>query len=103
MILVTGHVQFSPSDREEGRKLGCEHSRRSRAEPGCIAHHCLIDAENPDRVVFLEEWADFAALQRHFAVPESGEFVRRITALSVEAPVMRIFVAKENPDPSLQT
>lgn len=101
MILVTGEVRVSPSDRDEGLRLGCEHSRRSRTEPGCIAHRCLIDAEDPDRIAFLEEWADLTALQRHFAVPESGEFVRRLAALSVEAPVMRIFATQEVPNPQL--
>lgn len=101
MILVTGEARLSPSNREEGFRLGREHSRRSRAEPGCIAHRCLTDAEDPDRIAFNEEWADLAALKQHFALPESAEFVRDLTALCVEAPKMRIFAAQEVAGPQL--
>jgi len=34
-------------------------------------------------------------VKAHFAVPESGEFVAAIGAMSVAAPVMRIFGAEE--------
>lgn len=75
MILITGHVILTPQHRERMIALGAEHSARSRSEPGCLAHNCHIDVENPDRLVFVEEWADMAAVRAHFAVPASGAFV----------------------------
>lgn len=94
MILITGHVTVRPEHRTRALALGVEHSQRSRAEPGCIAHNCHSDAEDENRIVCVEEWADMAALKTHFAVPESGAFVRELSAMSDAAPVMRIFNAE---------
>ena len=68
---------------------------RSRAEPGCIAHNCHVDCEDESQLVFLELWQDMAAVQAHFAVPESGQFVRELTQLASAPPEMRIFDASE--------
>lgn len=95
MILITGSARVRPEHREAALALGIEHSSRSRREPGCVAHNCHVDAEDPDRIVFVEEWADMTAVQTHFAVPESGEFVRRIAAMALERPMIRIFEAQE--------
>jgi quinol monooxygenase YgiN len=95
MIIITGSVQLRPEHRDAAFALGIEHSARSRAEPGCCAHNCHADAEDPTRMVFVEEWADMAAVSAHFAVPESGEFVRAVSAMAVAVPVMRIFGAEE--------
>ena len=95
MIIITGSATICPEHFDRALKLGVEHSARSRAEPGCIAHNCHIDAEAPHRIVFVEEWADMAAVKTHFAVPESGEFVRSLGGWAAAAPVMRIFAAEE--------
>jgi quinol monooxygenase YgiN len=91
MIVITGSVQLRPEHIDAAIALGIEHSRRSRAEPGCIAHNCHIDAEDPSRIVFVEEWADIAAVKQHFDVPESGEFVRAMAAMAVAAPKMKLY------------
>lgn len=101
MIIITGSARVSPADRDAALRLGSEHSARSRAEPGCIAHNCHTDAEDPDRIVFLELWEDMAAVQQHFAVPASGRFVRDLAALALARPEIRIFDARELPAPGL--
>lgn len=95
MIIVTGSATIRPDRREEALAVGIAHSVRSRAEPGCINHNCHIDAENADRLVFVEHWADMPSLQAHFAMPESGAFVREMTALAVAPPVIHLFQAQE--------
>ena len=95
MIIITGSAKIRPEHLAEALALGIEHSARSRAEPGCIAHNCHIDAEDPARIVFVEEWVDMAAVKVHFAVPESGEFVRTLGGWAEGAPVMRIYSAEE--------
>ena len=75
--------------------LGVEHSARSRGEAGCQAHNCLVDVENPDRLVFVEEWADIAAVRAHFAVLASAAFVAEMRALSPQPPVIRIYAAED--------
>lgn len=93
MILVTGHVVARAETFEEVRRLSLEHVHRSRAEPGCISHDVHVDCENALKLVFVERWADAAALKAHFAVPASGAFVRAISALAAEKVGMDIYEA----------
>ena len=97
MIIITGSAIIRPDQLENAIEVGIEHSRRSRAEPGCIAHNCHIDTEDANRIVFVEEWADMAAVKTHFAVPASGDFVRRLSAMADAPPLMRIFGAEQLP------
>ena len=94
MILVTGTVVARPETFEEVRRLGIEHSSRSRAEPGCVSHNCHVDCENPMRLFFFEHWADEKALRDHFAVPATRDFVRALKGLIVETTGARIFKAE---------
>ena len=66
---------------------------RSRKEPGCISHAVHIDCENPLRLVFVEQWADRAALLNHFAVPASRNFVRALNALAAAGTTIEIYDA----------
>ena len=90
MVIVTGSVVVRPDALEEAVALALEHVRRSRTEPGCLLHSVHHDVEDPNRLVFLEQWADRAALDAHFAVPASLDFVTRLSALAVEPPSMAI-------------
>jgi quinol monooxygenase YgiN len=76
MIAVTGAVTARADTVGELTAICIAHSRRSRAEPGCLAHNVHADCENPLRLFFYEVWADRAALEAHFRVPDSAEFLR---------------------------
>jgi quinol monooxygenase YgiN len=93
MILVTGHVVARAETFDEVRRLCLEHVHRSRAEPGCISHDVHVHAENALKLVFVERWADAAALKAHFAVPASGAFVRAVSALAAEQVGLEIYEA----------
>ena len=93
MILVTGSVTARPGTLDEVLKLSLEHVHRSRTEPGCISHAVHVDAENPLRLVFVERWADRAALLTHFAVPASPAFVKTLQSLAAEASPIDIYDA----------
>jgi quinol monooxygenase YgiN len=43
--------------------------------------------------VFIEQWADRAALAAHFAVPASRDFVRSLQSLAAAATTIEIFEA----------
>jgi quinol monooxygenase YgiN len=45
------------------------------------------------RLVFIEQWADRAALIAHFAVPASRNFVRTLQPLAAGAPDIQIYDA----------
>ena len=95
MIIVIGSILTNSENREAILAPCVEHSQRSRAEPGCISHNVHFDCEEPDRLVFVERWADGKRLAKHFAVPESGAFVQSVSKLSTEAPEMKIYGAEE--------
>src|SRR5580693_5710446 len=93
MIVVTGSVTAREDSLGEVRKLSLEHVHRSRGEPGCISHAVHVDCENPLRLVFVEQWADRAALQAHFKIPASGELVRALQSLSAAPATLEIYDA----------
>jgi len=93
MIVVTGSVRAREDSLEEVRRLSLEHVHRSRKEPGCISHAVHVDCENPLRLVFIEQWADRAALLAHFAVPASRNFVRALQTLASGDTTIEIYEA----------
>ena len=101
MILVIGEVFAREDTIDRARALALEHVRRSRGEQGCLSHAVHHDVEDPLHLVFVERWADAEALKRHFAVPESGAFVREIGALSARPPRIEVYDAEAMRGPRL--
>jgi quinol monooxygenase YgiN len=95
MIMVTGSVTARQDCLPEIRRLSLEHVHRSRQEPGCIAHAVHADCENPLRLVFIEQWADRAALSAQFAVPASRDFVRALQPLAAASSTIEIYEARK--------
>jgi quinol monooxygenase YgiN len=93
MIVVTGSVVARQDSFDEVRRLSLEHVHRSRNEPGCISHAVHVDCENPLRLVFIEQWADRAALLAHFAVAASRDFVRTLQPLTSAAATIELYDA----------
>lgn len=91
MVIVTGSITVRPDAIDEAIRISLEHVRRSRTEPGCLLHSVHRDVEDEHRLVFLEHWSDRAALDAHFAVPASGEFVTALAALATVPPAMDVY------------
>jgi quinol monooxygenase YgiN len=94
MIIVTGSVKARPGALDEAVRLGLEHVRRSRLEPGCLLHSIHQDIEDANRLVFLEHWADRDALTTHFRVPASRAFAKALGDLAAEPPTLEIYEAE---------
>ena len=93
VILITAGVVAKPEYLGEILRLSKEHVARSLAEPGCLAHAVHQDASDPNRIVFLEKWADLDAVRAHFGVPAARDFVRAIAPLSAEQLPLEIYEA----------
>src|SRR4051812_33698901 len=93
MIVVTGSVVARPDTFADVLRLSLEHVHRSRQEPGCISHAVHVDCENALRLVFVEQWADRAALLAHFAAPTSRDFVRALQPLAATASTIELYEA----------
>ena len=101
MIIITASIRTRPETHDHMVTIGKEHSARSRLEPGCIAHNFHIDCETPDRLVFVELWADVAAVETHFAVPATAALARDMRSLGATVPDLRIFKSDELEAPRL--
>lgn len=75
MILVTGRVHVPAEHSDRFTEVATEMCSRSRREQGCIGYRVYSDLEQADRYVFVEEWADDVALQRHFGEPHTRAFL----------------------------
>jgi quinol monooxygenase YgiN len=81
VIVVTGRVQVLPEHRQRFLEVAAEMCRQSRTDPGCEGYRVYADLEQADRYVFLEEWVDDAALQRHFVQPHTSAFMTDLAGL----------------------
>jgi quinol monooxygenase YgiN len=81
VIVVTGRVQVPPEHRERFLEVATEMCRQSRTESGCEGYRVYADLEQADRYVFLEEWGDDAALQRHFGQRHTSAFMTDLADL----------------------
>ncbi len=93
VIIITASVLASDDSLDELLRLSVEHVNRSRQEPGCLSHGVHRDVENPLRLTFFERWSDMDAVRAHFAVPESGAFVKRAGELAQSVSDLELYEA----------
>jgi len=93
MILVLGSVVARDGTIGDALNLSRQHVLRSRMEPGCLAHAVHKDTENPNRLVFVEQWSSEEALREHFRVPESRAFAKELATLAAEPPSIAVYRA----------
>ncbi|HZZ84147.1 MAG TPA: putative quinol monooxygenase [Anaeromyxobacteraceae bacterium] len=65
----------------------------SRAEDGCSSYRAYRSLEDPNEVVFVEEWKSQAALDLHFQTPHFRAYDRAVAALLAEPPRIRTYEA----------
>ncbi len=65
MLIVAGHFDVDPSDRDAFVADRVAMMRASRAEAGCIAYAFSPDPIEPGRVLLFERWEDKASLAAH--------------------------------------
>jgi quinol monooxygenase YgiN len=81
MIVVTGRVHVAPENRERFSAVATQMCSSSRDEHGCRGYRVYADLEQDDRYVFVEEWDDDEALQRHFGEPHTATFMQSLLPL----------------------
>lgn len=93
MIIVTGNVLVKTEYLNEAITLCQQHVARSLSEPGCLSHAFYAAPDNPHSLFFFEEWSDNDAIQAHFAVPASQQFVATLTQLCAQPPQLSMYSA----------
>lgn len=56
--------------------------RETQKEPGCIDYQLYVNESDPTHLVFIEQWVDSAALDRHCA---SEHFTRLVPQINQHA------------------
>jgi len=93
MIIVTGSVTARPDSFDALKQACLDHTARSRTEDGCLSHSVHVDAGDPLRLFFYEEWTDMVALQAHFRQPGSAEFIAAVRAHAAASTPPAVFEA----------
>jgi quinol monooxygenase YgiN len=91
VVIVLGTLQGTRESIDELLRHSLDHVHRSRLEDGCISHGVHVDAEDPLRLVFVEQWADRAALEVHFRQPGSATFLAAIKGLTTSPGTLDVY------------
>jgi quinol monooxygenase YgiN len=67
MLIIAGHFDVDPAERDEYIRDREEGTRRSRGEDGCLAYAFSPDPLEPGRVLLYERWESKEALAAHIA------------------------------------
>jgi quinol monooxygenase YgiN len=86
MIVVVGRVTSDAEKRDGLIAVAQAVAQASRGEEGCIGYRFYEDTEQPNHFVFVEEWADQGALDRHFTTAHIAEFMGSIPATLTAPP-----------------
>lgn len=95
MIVVTGSFIAKDNHFDEALALSLEHTQRTRLEDGCLLFSVNIDAENQNRMVFIEGWRDMPALRVHLRTYACKEFAARINDLAESVEPLSIYEAQQ--------
>ena len=82
MILITAKATVSPENCEAYCALSEMQVLNSRKEPGCLDYGYYEDAMEPGTFIFVEKWADQAALDFHFKQDYCLDFIRSVRKLA---------------------
>ncbi len=84
MLIVAGHFDVDPDERDAFIAGRIEMVRASRAEPGCIVYAFSPDPVEPGRVLLFERWEDKASLAAHLERLRSAPRPADVKVLSAE-------------------
>ncbi len=65
----------------------------SRGEPGCLSYRFFVAPDDPDHILFFEEWKDEQAVEEHFASPHFQELGERLEGLLAQEPTINVYEA----------
>jgi quinol monooxygenase YgiN len=98
VIVVVGRVQTDAARRDELVRIGQAVAAASRKEEGCLGYRLYEDSEQEHAFVFVEEWEDDAALQRHFATDHIATFMRAMPATLAAPPDVKFHTVESSRD-----
>ena len=67
MLIVAGHFDVDPADRDAFIASKVESIKTTRTEGGCLEYVMSADPADPTRVMLFERWADQPSFDAHVA------------------------------------
>ena len=74
MVSFVIRCKFAPEDRDEMAATAAALGRESRREPGCINYIVHQLQDDPNTILFYEQYTNAAALQAHEASPHFQKY-----------------------------
>lgn len=65
MLIISGHLEVDPAERDEFIAERVDDIKASRAEDGCIDYALSADPVDPSRVLIFERWESKEHLAAH--------------------------------------
>jgi len=84
MVIIAGHLEVDPDDRDRYVTAPQDLVRRARHAPGCLDLAITADALDPTRVNNFERWQSVEQLDAWRAVahaPDTGITVRNVDVM----------------------
>lgn len=81
MVVLVAKIKLKPEAYDTFIALAEGMLAPSQAEQGCISYEYFISQSDRTEVVFVEEWADRAALDDHFQTPHFVHFSNTVPDL----------------------
>jgi quinol monooxygenase YgiN len=93
MLIIAGHFEVEPEQRDEFIRDRVEGMRKSQAEPGCITYVFMADPIEPGLVRLFERWESKEALAAHLGALSSAP--RPATDIKVLSAEIQQYVISE--------
>ena len=83
-LRLIARIKSRPDKVEETREFLSRLIEPTRKETGCLAYELLQNRDDPTEFVFVEEWADDAALAAHFETEHIKAGLQQFPELAAE-------------------
>jgi quinol monooxygenase YgiN len=94
MLVVIAKLMVEPDKKAELFSLAQPLIAATRAEQGCISYTLLDDRNHPNACLFLEQWADKPALERHLKTAHISAWHQKSADLLVGEMDIKLFQAE---------
>ncbi|MCF7928865.1 MAG: antibiotic biosynthesis monooxygenase [Spirochaetales bacterium] len=94
MILLIGEIPVRSGMTDKFLQVAGRVAAASRREEGCLSYRYFKSAEGKEAVIFLEQWEDMAAIERHEKAPHFQRFQEEAAPLMAGEPQIDIYQAE---------
>jgi quinol monooxygenase YgiN len=88
---IIGIVIAKPEKREELLAILAAQVAPTRAEPACLNYDFHVDAEDPNKFMFYENWRSRADLETHLRMPHLKPLQSRLDELLARPVEIRFY------------